>query len=102
MLVDIEYQVFVDLIRDGERIVLLAQARDEGKLFGRKDFARGVVGRIENNRASTLVEKRGKRVAVEAPIRGAQGDKTGDTAGHFRGGHVGVVVRLENDDFVAG
>ena len=67
-----------------------------------KDAAGRVVRRIDQDEPGVRGDG-GAQCAEIGPERGrAQGDRYPDTPGHRDAGRVGVVVRLERDDLVAG
>ena len=98
----IEENVFVDFVGDGEAIVLFAKRGDEFEFGAPKDLAGGVIGRVDDDGFGARVEGLAELVGVEGPGGGAQGDDAADGAAEQRVGVIVLVVRLEDDDFVAG
>ncbi len=92
--------VFVDLVRDGERVVPLAQLGDCGELRAREHPARGIVGRAHDDGARLRRERLGETVQVDRPLGGHRNEDRFGVAEDGVGSVV-LVKRLEHDDFVA-
>ena len=104
----VEDQLVVDLIADGNDVVLLAQVGDERELLAREDLSGGVVRRIDHDRPGPRRECRGelRRIKPELclpglPRRVKRHIAAGGT-GHRGSCDVEVEEGLEDDEFVAG
>jgi hypothetical protein len=65
--------VLVDLVGDGDRVVLTAQRRDELQLFAREDLAGRVVRRVDDDRLGLRRERRAKLLLLDLELRAANG-----------------------------
>jgi hypothetical protein len=99
-----EDQVLVDLVGHRERVVLLAERRDQVQLGRGEDLAGRVVRRVEQHQPGTRAERGAQLTLVEgvAPVRaGTQRDRPAYRPGQRDRRRVRVVVGLEADHLVA-
>src|ERR1043166_248177 len=68
--------VLVDLIREAERVELLAEAGYEFHLIARENFSGRIIRIANDDRFRLLVERRSQLVAIETPVRRAQRNVT--------------------------
>ena len=97
----LEHDVLVDVVGEGERVELDAQAGDQIELGAREHLAGRVVRRVDDDRPGPRAECRAQLVRIDRPVRFVQRDVARDRAGQDRVGAVVLVVGLEHDDLVA-
>ena len=98
----VEHEVLVDLVGDGDHVVLAAQLGDQRQLLAGEDLAGGVVRRVEQQDLRVRGERGPKLVGVEGPIRRPEGHDPAGCPAECDPRGIRVVVRLEGDDLVAG
>ena len=99
----VEHEVLVDLVGDGDEVVLDAQLRRSSSSSSRvKTLPVGLCGELSRSSRVRGVIARAQRVGVERRSRAAAAcTRRPVRAGHRDARRVGVVVRLEGDDLVA-
>ena len=98
----VENDLGIDLVADDDDVVALAQCGDDFELAAPEDLARRVVRGIEDQRTRARAKGRGELVGIETPVGQSQRHGAWDAASHQDVGNIGIVGRLEDDDFVAG
>ena len=100
----VEQQVLVDLVGDGDDVVFLAQRGDRGQVVVGEHRAGRVVRRIDDDGGRLGAERLRKAVAVDAEAVPVGDHRHGapPRAGHGDRRRIGVVVRLDEHDLVAG
>ena len=101
MVLPVEDKVLVDLVGDGDDVVLATQLGDEREFVTSEHLARRIVRRVEKQRLRVRRERGPQFVGVEGPVGSAEGDHPASRATQCDTGGVGVVVGLEGDDLVA-
>ena len=81
---------------------LAAERGHDLELLAGEDLARRVVRRVQQHGARARAEGGGELARIEGPVGRAQRHDPRHGAGHAHARLVGVVVRLEEDDLVAG
>ena len=94
--------VFVDLVGDGECVILFAEVRDECHFFKREHFACRVVRRIDDDGFRLFVEEACQFIMVERVVGCIEFDITRCRAAKHDVRTVVFVERFEDDDFVTG
>ena len=101
----VEGQVLVDLVGDGDEVVLSAQPGDPRQLVGGEHGAGGVVRGVDDDRPSAGGDRGGQFVRVEGVPAVVGGRPERNRAAHSVGERdhrgVGVVHGLEQHHFVA-
>ena len=93
--------VLVDLVGDGNDLMLAAEIGNQVKFLARINLAGRIVRRIDDNGAGAGVESSCKLVRIEAPLVTAQRHIVRSKSRHHHVGHIAVIDRLEDDHFVA-
>ena len=101
MVFPVEDEVLVDLVGDGDDVVLATQLGDEREFVTSEHLACRIVRRVEKQRLCVRRERSPQLVGVEGPVGSAKGDHPANGATQGDAGGVGVVVGLEGDDLVA-
>ena len=67
------HDVLVDLIGEGEEVVLAAQVGDRRELVAAEDLAGRVVRRVEDDRPRAGRDRGAQLVGIEGPVRLVEG-----------------------------
>ena len=94
--------VLVDVIGEGDDVVGVAEPGDHLELGAREDLAGRVVRRVDDDPPRSRREGVAELVGIDPPVRLVERDVARHGAGEDRIGPVVLVVRLEDDDLVAG
>ncbi len=101
MLLPIKNEVFVDLVREDEKIVLLGNRRDRLKFRAREDLARGIRRRIDNQRPRPGSNRSPQPIEIKRPVAFLQGNRNRLDPQRQQRIKVIAIERLEQDDLVA-
>ena len=95
-------EVGVHLVGDRDRVELAAQGRDLLEVLTRQHGARGIVRRVDQHGPRPRRERVPQRVHIDSDMAARADQPRGATSGpgHRHRGHVGVVIRLDDDHLV--
>jgi hypothetical protein len=92
--------VLVDLVGNGQDVVLPAELRDVLQLLAGEYFARWIVGVADDDRPGAWIEGFFQLFWIEAPVGCVQLDVPGEGPREYRVRSVVFVERLEDDHLV--
>ena len=102
--VAVKHDVFVDFIGQQINATVSHDIGEPVKILCRENSASGVVRKIENDEARLTVNSVCQSLPVDAEIATGHARKRhmrSGAAGESDGGLVGIISRVENDNFVA-
>src|SRR5207302_6537999 len=94
-------EMLIDLVRDRQRVELLAETGDERQLVPGVDLPGRVVWGVDDDRPGAGIEGPAQLVTVKVPIRWHQRYHHRRGAGQDAVGPVVLVEGLEDDDLIA-
>ena len=102
MLMPFKVEMLINFVGYDDDIVLNAEIGEELQLGFCVDAPGWIVGRIEDHRARIVAEGGAQLLLVKCPIGRVHRHVNRLPASHLNAGHITVIIRLDNDDFVAG
>ena len=102
MLRAVVQNVLVDFVGDAEGVPAHAKVANEFELRAGKNFSGGIVGRVQDDGFGSWSKGRGQFPFVVGPIRSAQFYEAWRSAAQDGVRPIILVVRLEDNDFIAG
>ena len=97
----VEDDVLPDLIADRNTVELLAEARQQFEVFARIDHGRRIERIVEQHRLGLVIEGSAQHFFREPPVRRLEAQQARNAAGLADNRQIGIIDRLEHDDFVA-